>query len=71
MGIPTAGDFSRQVLTLSTQYLAVLRVGDLGWSDLGTPERVRAAIARSGLKPWWQEAAEYENSKDLAKTSAE
>lgn len=67
----TGGDFSRQVLTLSTQYLAVLRVGDLGWSDLGTPERVRAAIARSGLKPWWQEAAEYENSKDLAKTSAE
>lgn len=32
-----AGDFSRQVLTLSTQHLAVLRVGDIGWSDLGTP----------------------------------
>ncbi len=66
----TAGDFSRQVLTLSARHLAVLRVGDLGWSDLGTPERVRAAMARSGLRPWWQEAAEHENSKDLAKTSA-
>jgi mannose-1-phosphate guanylyltransferase len=66
----TAGDFSRQVLTLSTQYLSVLRVGDIGWSDLGTPERVSAAMARSGLRPWWQEAAEHENSKDLAKTSA-
>jgi mannose-1-phosphate guanylyltransferase len=65
----TAGDFSRQVLTLSTQYLAVLPIGDLGWSDLGTPERVRAAMARSGIKPSWQETAELENSKDLA-TSA-
>jgi mannose-1-phosphate guanylyltransferase len=65
----TAGDFSRQVLTLSTQYLSVLRVGDIGWSDLGTPERVSAAMARSGLRPWWQEVAEHENSKDLAKTS--
>jgi mannose-1-phosphate guanylyltransferase len=64
----TAGDFSRQVLALSTKYLAVLRVGDLGWSDLGTPERVRAVMARSGLRPWWQEAAGHENSKDLAKT---
>ena len=37
----TAGDFSHQVLTHGTQRLAVLRVGDIGWSDLGTPERVR------------------------------
>ena len=58
----TAGDFSRQVLTLSTQHLAVLPVGDVGWSDLGTPERVRAAMARSGLKPQWQEPAENEIS---------
>jgi mannose-1-phosphate guanylyltransferase len=66
----TAGDFSRQVLTLSTQYLSVLRVGDIGWSDLGTPERVRAAMAQSGLTPWWQKATEDEHSKHLAKTSA-
>jgi len=65
----TAGDFSHQVLTPSTQHLAVLRVGDIGWSDLGTPERVREAMARSGLTPWWQEAAENEHSKNLVKTS--
>jgi mannose-1-phosphate guanylyltransferase len=66
----TAGDFSHQVLTPSTQHLAVLRVGDIGWSDLGTPERVRAALARSGVRPWWQESAENEPSEVLVKTSA-
>ena len=66
----TSGDFSHQVLTPSTQHLAVLRVGDVGWSDLGTPERVRAALARSGVKPWWQESAENEPSEVLVKTSA-
>jgi len=65
-----AGDFSRQALTCSTQYLAVLRVGDIGWSDLGTPERVRAAMARSGLKPWWKELDGNETYKDLAENSA-
>jgi len=66
----TKGDFSHQVLTPNAQHLAVLRVGDIGWSDLGTPERVRAAMARSGLRPWWQETQEHEISKDLATTSA-
>jgi mannose-1-phosphate guanylyltransferase len=66
----TSGDFSHQVLTPSTQQLAVLRVGDIGWSDLGTPERVRLALARSGVRPWWQESAENEPSEVLAKTSA-
>jgi mannose-1-phosphate guanylyltransferase len=66
----TSGDFSHQVLTPSAQNLAVLRVGDIGWSDLGTPQRVRAALARSGVKPWWQESAENEPSEDLANTSA-
>jgi len=65
----TSGDFSQQVLTPSTQYLAVLRVGDIGWSDLGTPERVRAAMARSGIRPWWGELGKNETVKDLAKTS--
>ena len=66
----TSGDFSQQVLTPSTQYLAVLPMGDVGWSDLGTPERVRAALARSGVRPCWQESAENEPSEVLAKTSA-
>lgn len=64
------GDFSRQVLTLNTPHLAVLQVGDVGWSDLGTPERVRAVMARSGLRPGWRESVNNDNSKDLAKTSA-
>jgi mannose-1-phosphate guanylyltransferase len=38
-----AGDFSRQVLSVCTERLAVLRLGKAGWSDLGTPERVRVA----------------------------
>ena len=66
----TGGDFSRQVLSASTEKLAVLNVGDVGWSDLGTPERVRAAMARCGLKPEWLESAENENSKALVNSSA-
>jgi hypothetical protein len=52
------------------QAQAVLNVGDVGWSDLGTPERVRAAMARCGLKPEWQESVENENSKALVNSSA-
>ncbi len=52
------GDFSKQVLSANTQNLAVLRLADVGWSDLGTPERVRAAMARSGNRPAWQREAE-------------
>jgi len=37
------GDFSHQVLSACTERLAVLRLGKVGWSDLGTPERVRVA----------------------------
>jgi mannose-1-phosphate guanylyltransferase len=48
-----AGDFSRQVLSSCAPWLTVLAMRDIGWSDLGTPERV-ASVARSieaaGLK---------------------
>ena len=60
------GDFSQQVLSVSTAHLAVLPMGDVGWSDLGTPERVRLAMTRSRLA--LNGAAEYE-TKDLVKTS--
>jgi len=62
----TAGDFSRQVLSANPEDLAVLRVGDVGWSDLGTPERVRSTMQRYGLGPQWQESAEDETSKEPA-----
>ena len=43
------GDFSRQVLSVFAERLAVLRLGNVGWSDLGTPERVLSAMEGSGL----------------------
>jgi len=49
-GLPNA-DFSHQVLTTCTKRLAVLGLGEVGWSDLGTPERVRAA-AESRAHAW-------------------
>jgi len=59
---------TREVGEYSDRLLAVLPVGDVGWSDLGTPERVRAAITKFGLKSQWQES---DRNADLylAKTS--
>ncbi len=51
-GLPAA-DFSRQVLTACTERLAVLGLSEVGWSDLGTPERVRAA-AEMRANAWLQ-----------------
>jgi mannose-1-phosphate guanylyltransferase len=65
----TPGDFSQQVLSFSTGQLAVLPLGDVGWSDLGTPERVRFALARYGLNSHRQEFNENEYAEDLAKAS--
>ena len=49
----TPGDFSQHVLSVSTGQLAVLPLGNVGWSDLGTPERATFAMTRSGLAPSW------------------
>jgi len=62
------GDFSKQVLSVSTEQLAVLRLGKVGWSDLGTPERVMFAMARSGIRTHWQSAAQNENLENLAES---
>jgi mannose-1-phosphate guanylyltransferase len=48
------GDFSRQVLSVCTDRLAVLRLGKVGWSDLGTPKRVIATMAQAGITPPWR-----------------
>lgn len=37
-------DFSRGILQGQEKYLRVLAVPECGWSDLGTPERVAAAL---------------------------
>jgi mannose-1-phosphate guanylyltransferase len=46
-----SGDFSHDVLAASTGRLAVLTLRNAGWSDLGTPERVRA-VADSKARAW-------------------
>ena len=35
-------DFPREVLSVSAEMLAVARLGDVGWSDLGDPRRLMA-----------------------------
>jgi mannose-1-phosphate guanylyltransferase len=46
-------DFSRDVLSVQARRLVVSRMGETGWSDLGQPKRVLAAIRSAGLEPWW------------------
>lgn len=50
-----SSDFSKQVLSVDAARLLVLRVRDLGWSDLGHPERVLAALEEASSQPWWTE----------------
>ena len=50
-------DFSRHVLSTSTARLAVYQLGDVGWSDLGTPDRLQKTLARYGLELHGEAAA--------------
>ena len=43
-------NFSHEVLAKRPSDLAVMRVGDVGWSDLGDPARVLATLARMGVQ---------------------
>ena len=43
-------NFSHQVLAVRPEDLMVMRVGDVGWSDLGEPNRVLSALARMGVE---------------------
>ena len=43
-------NFSHEVLAQRPQDLAVMRVGDVGWSDLGEPSRVLATLAHMGIQ---------------------
>jgi hypothetical protein len=38
------------VLAVRPGDLMVMRVGDVGWSDLGEPNRVLSALARIGVQ---------------------
>jgi mannose-1-phosphate guanylyltransferase len=43
-------NFSHQVLAARPEDLMVMKVGDVGWSDLGEPSRVLSALARIGVQ---------------------
>jgi mannose-1-phosphate guanylyltransferase len=43
-------NFSHQVLAVRPEDLMVMRVGDVGWSDLGEPKRVLATLAHLGVQ---------------------
>lgn len=43
-------NFSKDVLAQRPQDLAVMRVGDVGWSDLGEPSRVLRTLAQAGVR---------------------
>jgi mannose-1-phosphate guanylyltransferase len=43
-------NFSHQVLAARPEDLMVMRVGDVGWSDLGEPKRVLSTLARMGVE---------------------
>jgi mannose-1-phosphate guanylyltransferase len=43
-------NFSHQVLAVRPGDLMVMRVGDVGWSDLGEPNRVLSTLARLGVQ---------------------
>ena len=43
-------NFSHQVLAARPEHLMVMRVGDVGWSDLGEPNRVLSTLARIGVQ---------------------
>ena len=49
-------NFSSEVLEQSSDRLLVMRVSDVGWSDLGEPQRVIGALESLGLQPQWMSA---------------
>jgi mannose-1-phosphate guanylyltransferase len=51
-GLATA-DFSRLVLSATPERLAILCLGDVGWSDLGDPQRLIEVLSRTGKENEW------------------
>ena len=49
-------NFSSEVLEKSADRLLVLRVGDVGWSDWGEPQRVLGTLSGLGVRPKWMQA---------------
>jgi mannose-1-phosphate guanylyltransferase len=49
-------DFSRCVLSSAPRALGVFGLGDVGWSDLGDPQRLVEAMAQKGERSEWLDA---------------
>lgn len=49
-------NFSSDVLEKASADLLVLRVGNVGWSDWGEPQRVIGTLNGLGVKPAWMQA---------------
>jgi mannose-1-phosphate guanylyltransferase len=49
-------NFSQQILARCPERLAVLKVNDVVWSDLGEPKRVLASLEIAGVRPPWVNA---------------
>ncbi len=49
-------NFSSEVLERSSSELLVLRVGNVGWSDLGEPHRVVGTLTNLGIQTKWMQA---------------
>jgi mannose-1-phosphate guanylyltransferase len=49
-------NFSSEVLERSAEKLLVMRVGDVGWSDLGEPDRVVGTLTNLGIQTEWMQA---------------
>ena len=43
-------NFSHEVLTVRAHDLSVMKVDDVGWSDLGEPSRVLTTLGRIGTQ---------------------
>jgi len=50
-------NFSTDVLERSAGSLLVMRAGNVGWSDLGEPQRVASTLSALGIAPEWMQAA--------------
>jgi mannose-1-phosphate guanylyltransferase len=64
-------NFSQEVLVSSRASLAVLRVEDVYWSDLGEPRRVFDTLSRSRIHPRWMvQTAPNERTRYIRHTCA-
>jgi hypothetical protein len=48
-----ASNFSHEVLALRPEDLSVMQVSDVGWTDLGEPQRVFSTLHTLGMQAQW------------------